>query len=123
MRLITLAAAVVLTITATPATAAPAAPRIATHNVFMLSRNLYPNWGQLARADLLDSTGVLEGQDVVVLNEAFDNAASDRLLANLRDTYPHQTPVLGRTRGTARTTASAATSTAPSTPPSTSTTY
>jgi len=99
MRLITLAAAVALTISvATPAVAAPAAPKIATYNVFMLSRNLYPNWGQVARADLIDSTGVLNGQDVVVLNEAFDNAASDRLLANLRDTYPHQTPVLGRSR-------------------------
>lgn len=98
MRLITLAAAVALMVTAAPATAAPAAPKIATHNVFMLSRNLYPNWGQLTRADLIDSTGVLEGQDVVVLNEAFDNAASDRLLANLRDTYPHQTPVLGRSQ-------------------------
>ncbi len=98
MRLITLAAAVALTITATPATATPTAtaPKIATYNVFMLSRNLYPNWGQLARADLVDSTGVLDGQDVVVLNEAFDNAASDRLLTNLRDTYPHRTPVLGR---------------------------
>ncbi|WP_330276746.1 sphingomyelin phosphodiesterase [Lentzea sp. NBC_00516] len=99
MRLITLAAAVALTISvATPAVAAPVAPKIATYNVFMLSRNLYPNWGQVARADLIDSTGVLNGQDVVVLNEAFDNAASDRLLANLRDTYPHQTPVLGRSR-------------------------
>ncbi|KOV85336.1 sphingomyelin phosphodiesterase [Nocardia sp. NRRL S-836] len=100
MRLLTLAAAVVLTISAAPAAAAPAAaaPKIATYNVFMLSRNLYPNWGQLTRADLIDSTGVLAGQDVVVLNEAFDNAASDRLLANLRDTYPHQTPVVGRGR-------------------------
>ncbi|MCP2246022.1 sphingomyelin phosphodiesterase [Lentzea aerocolonigenes] len=99
MRLITLAAAVALTIPAAPAVAAPAAPaapKIATYNVFMLSRNLYPNWGQVARADLIDSTGVLNGQDVVVLQEAFDNTASDRLLANLRDTYPHQTPVLGR---------------------------
>ncbi|MFS8105160.1 sphingomyelin phosphodiesterase [Lentzea alba] len=98
MRLITLAAAVVLSLSATPAVAAPAALKIATYNVFMLSRNLYPNWGQVTRADLIDSTGVLNGQDVVVLNEAFDNAASDRLLANLRDTYPHQTPVLGRSR-------------------------
>jgi sphingomyelin phosphodiesterase len=96
MRLITLAAAVALTISATPAVAAPAAPKIATYNVFMLSRNLYPNWGQVTRADLIDSTGVLDGQDVVVLQEAFDNTASDRLLATLRDTYPHQTPVLGR---------------------------
>ncbi|WP_394620368.1 sphingomyelin phosphodiesterase [Lentzea sp. JNUCC 0626] len=97
MRLITLAVAVVLAISAAPAVAAPGL-KIATYNVFMLSRNLYPNWGQVARADLLDSTGVLAGQDVVVVQEAFDNAASDRLLANLRDTYPHQTPVLGRSK-------------------------
>ncbi|GLY51127.1 sphingomyelin phosphodiesterase [Lentzea sp. NBRC 102530] len=97
MRLITLAVAVVLAISAAPAAAAPGL-KIATYNVFMLSRNLYPNWGQVARADLLDSSGVLAGQDVVVVQEAFDNAASDRLLANLRDTYPHQTPVLGRSK-------------------------
>lgn len=97
MRLITLVAAFLLTLTAAPAVAAVPL-KIATYNVFMLSRNLYPNWGQLHRADLVDSTGVLAGQDVVVLQEAFDNAASDRLLANLRDTYPHQTPVLGRSR-------------------------
>ncbi|MFD4675610.1 sphingomyelin phosphodiesterase [Lentzea sp. NPDC058450] len=97
MRLITLAVAVVLAISAAPAVAAPGL-KIATYNVFMLSRNLYPNWGQVARADLVDSTGVLDGQDVVVVQEAFDNAASDRLLANLRDTYPHQTPVLGRSK-------------------------
>jgi len=96
MRLITLVAALALTISAAPAVSAGPGLKIATYNVFMLSRNLYPNWGQLARADLIDSTGVLDGQDVVVLQEAFDNAASDRLLANLRDTYPHQTPVVGR---------------------------
>ncbi|MET9229287.1 sphingomyelin phosphodiesterase [Lentzea sp. NPDC003310] len=98
MRLLTLVAAAALTLTAAPAVSAAPALKIATHNVFMLSRNLYPNWGQVARADLIDSTGVLAGQDVVVLQEAFDNTASDRLLANLRDTYPHQTPVLGRSR-------------------------
>ncbi|HEX7307102.1 sphingomyelin phosphodiesterase [Lentzea sp.] len=97
MRLLTLVVAALLTLPATPATAA-ALLKIATYNVFLLSRNLYPNWGQLQRADLVDSTGVLAGQDVVVVQEAFDNAASDRLLTNLRDTYPHQTPVLGRGR-------------------------
>lgn len=73
-------------------------PKIAAYNVFMLSRNLYPNWGQLTRADLIDRENVLAGQDVVVLNEVFDNGASDRLLGNLADTYPNQTPVLGRSR-------------------------
>ncbi|SHH10028.1 sphingomyelin phosphodiesterase [Streptoalloteichus hindustanus] len=71
---------------------------MASHNVFMLSRNLYPNWGQDQRADLIARQGVLSGQDVVVLQEAFDNEASARLLANLAAEYPHQTPVLGRSR-------------------------
>src|SRR5213080_1824878 len=69
-----------------------AAPKIATYNVFMLSRNLYPNWGQLTRADLIDSQNVVAGQDVVVFEEAFDNDASTRLLANVADSYPYQTP-------------------------------
>ncbi|GAA2793321.1 sphingomyelin phosphodiesterase [Saccharopolyspora taberi] len=73
-------------------------PRIASYNVFMLPRSLYPNWGQQQRADLIDSEGVLAGQDVVVVQEAFDNDASQRLLSNLGDQYPHQTPVLGRSR-------------------------
>ena len=80
------------------ATAEPAGPRIASYNVFMLPRSLYPNWAQQERADLIDSEGVLAGQDVVVVQEAFDNDASQRLLGNLADDYPHQTPVLGRSR-------------------------
>lgn len=78
--------------------AGPAAPKIATYNVFMLSRSLYPNWGQATRADLIHREGVLAGQDVVVLQELFDNAAGDRLLANLSAAYPHRTPTVGRTR-------------------------
>lgn len=87
-----------LTATGAPATAAPTAPRIASYNVFMPSRALYPNWGQTTRADLIDRQNVLAGQDVVVLQELFDNTAGDRLLANLSDTYPHRTPTVGRTR-------------------------
>lgn len=87
-----------LSLTAAPAQAAPTTPKIASYNVFMLSRNLYPNWGQVTRADLIDQQNVLAGQDIVVLNEVFDNGASDRLLHNLSDTYPHQTPVVGRSR-------------------------
>ncbi|MEJ2857621.1 MULTISPECIES: sphingomyelin phosphodiesterase [unclassified Saccharothrix] len=83
---------------ATPATAAPTSPKIASYNVFMLSRALYPNWGQVTRADLIDRQDVLAGQDVVVLQELFDNTAGDRLLTNLSDTYPHRTPTVGRSR-------------------------
>ncbi|MBF6134480.1 sphingomyelin phosphodiesterase [Nocardia otitidiscaviarum] len=83
-----------------PAAAEPtAAPTIASYNVFMLARSLYPNWGQVTRADLITAQGVVADQDVVVLQEAFDNDASDRLLSNLAATHPHQTPVLGRSRG------------------------
>ncbi|MGO1049602.1 sphingomyelin phosphodiesterase [Crossiella sp. CA198] len=73
-------------------------PRVASHNVFLFSKLIYPNWGQDHRADLIDSQGVLANQDVVVLQEAFDNAASDRLFANLSDSYPHRTPVVGRSK-------------------------
>lgn len=84
---------------AAPIQRAPeASPKVASYNVFMLAKSLYPNWGQDHRADLIDTEGVLNDQDVVVLQEAFDNAASDKLLGNLSDTYPEQTPVLGRSR-------------------------
>ncbi|GAA1340370.1 sphingomyelin phosphodiesterase [Saccharothrix algeriensis] len=99
-KLIALAAlpALVLVGTPSPAVAAPTAPKIASYNAFLLSRALYPNWGQLDRADLVHRTGVLAGQDVVVLQELFDNTAGDRLLANLAGDYPHRTPTVGRTR-------------------------
>ncbi|MFI9815663.1 sphingomyelin phosphodiesterase [Saccharothrix variisporea] len=84
---------------ATAATPTPTPPKIASYNVFMLARTLYPNWGQVTRADLIDRQDVLAGQDVVVLQELFDNTAGDRLLTNLSDTYPHRTPTVGRTRG------------------------
>ncbi|MDQ3577002.1 MAG: sphingomyelin phosphodiesterase [Actinomycetota bacterium] len=83
------------------ATAAPIrtdSPKIAAYNVFMLPRTLYPNWGQMTRADLIDQQNVLAGQDVVVLNELFDNESGDRLLRNLADSHPHRTPVVGRSR-------------------------
>ncbi|MCZ4100477.1 sphingomyelin phosphodiesterase [Streptomyces sp. SID13666] len=70
--------------------------KLVTSNVMMLSRNLYPNWGQLQRADLIANAGYTQNADVVIFQEAFDNAASDRLLGNVKGRYPYQTPVLGR---------------------------
>ena len=70
-----------------------------THNVYMLSTNLYPNWGQTERADLIGAADYIKNQDVVILNEVFDNSASDRLLGNLKKEYPNQTAVLGRSSG------------------------
>jgi sphingomyelin phosphodiesterase len=83
---------------ATPANAAAITPtpRIASYNVFMLSQLLPPPWNPMKRADLIAGQNVLAGQDVVILQEAFDNDASARLLSKVAPAYPYQTPVLGR---------------------------
>ncbi len=72
--------------------------KLVTHNVYMLPKSLYPNWGQSIRADLISQSFYIKGNDVVILNEAFDNSASNQLLNNLKNEYPHQTGVLGRSR-------------------------
>ncbi|WP_329558353.1 sphingomyelin phosphodiesterase [Streptomyces uncialis] len=86
------------------ATAAPApdtAPelRIATYNAFLFSRGLYPNWGQDHRAAALPRAASFRGNDVVVVQEAFDNTASGALQRAASAEYPHRTPVLGRGKG------------------------
>ncbi|MBM7585503.1 phospholipase C [Bacillus pakistanensis] len=70
--------------------------KLMAHNVYMLSQSLYPNWGQVQRADLISNADYIKGQDVVILNEVFDNEASNKLLNGLENDYPYQTPVLGR---------------------------
>ncbi|RKS05499.1 phospholipase C/sphingomyelin phosphodiesterase [Nocardiopsis sp. Huas11] len=88
-----------LLVAAGPAWADPGpSPRIATYNAFLLPRALYPNWGQELRADLIARDGVVSGQDVVVLQELFDNASADVLRAGIAEEYPHGTPVVGRSR-------------------------
>ncbi|MER5774499.1 sphingomyelin phosphodiesterase [Streptomyces sp. NPDC002039] len=88
--------------TAPAATAAESAatPRLSvlTYNVFLMSKNLYPNWGQDHRAAEIPKTSFYQGHDVVVLQEAFDNGASDALKANSAARYPYQTPVVGRSK-------------------------
>lgn len=97
---------------ASPASAAPdAAPapsaastaetprlQVLTYNVFLMSENLYPNWGQDHRAREIPKADYFQGNDVIVLQEAFDNSSSDALKANAAGQYPHQTPVLGRSK-------------------------
>ncbi|MEU5974575.1 sphingomyelin phosphodiesterase [Streptomyces sp. NPDC047315] len=85
--------------TASPAAAAaPAAPelKVLTYNAFLMSRTLYPNWGQEHRAAAIPAAPFFRGNDVVVLQEAFDNGTSDQLQRTAAAQYPHQTPVLGR---------------------------
>ena len=72
--------------------------KLLTHNVYMLSQNLYPNWGQVQRAELISKADYIKNQDVVILNEIFDNEASNKLLNGLSTQYPYQTPVLGRSK-------------------------
>jgi hypothetical protein len=72
--------------------------RLLTHNVYMLSTNLYPNWGQNYRAGVIANADYMKNHDVVILNEAFDNTASTTLLNGLASQYPYQTPVLGRSK-------------------------
>lgn len=100
-------AAGALAVTSAPAaTAAPAAeaavaaPRLSvlSYNVFLMSKNLYPNWGQDHRAAEIPKASFYSGHDVVVIQEAFDNAASDALKANSASRYPYQTPVIGRSK-------------------------
>jgi sphingomyelin phosphodiesterase len=72
--------------------------RLLAYNVFLLPTTLKPTWGQSQRAQLIAEAGFMKGQDAIILNELFDNPASDVLLSGLKGEYPHQTPVLGRSR-------------------------
>nr|WP_254553216.1 sphingomyelin phosphodiesterase [Kitasatospora sp. MMS16-BH015] len=82
----------------TPASALSPVPalNVLTYNTFLMSTNLYPNWGQQLRADAIAAAPVFQGHDVVVLQEAFDNSASDRLVSAASAAYPYHTPVVGR---------------------------
>ncbi|GHI01891.1 sphingomyelin phosphodiesterase [Streptomyces cellostaticus] len=83
-----------------PAAAADPAPalKVLTYNVFLMSKNLYPNWGQDHRAAQIPKAAFFRGNDVVVLEEAFDNSSSDALKSAAAAEYPYQTPVVGRSR-------------------------
>ncbi|MFJ4897661.1 sphingomyelin phosphodiesterase [Streptomyces sp. NPDC088727] len=72
--------------------------RVLTYNTFLMSTSLYPNWGQAHRAAGIPKAGFFQGNDVVVLEEAFDNTASDALTSNASGQYPYHTPVVGRSR-------------------------
>ncbi|MEU9699309.1 sphingomyelin phosphodiesterase [Streptomyces sp. NPDC047981] len=95
-------AAATLAAAAPGATAASAAdaPRlkVLTYNAFLFSKTLYPNWGQDHRARAIPAASFYQGQDVVVIQEAFDNSSSDLLKANSAAQYPYQTPVMGRSK-------------------------
>ncbi|MFJ9682419.1 sphingomyelin phosphodiesterase [Streptomyces sp. NPDC101194] len=92
-------AAVTLLVDAPQASAADTPSlRVLTYNTFLMSKNLYPNWGQDHRAAEIPKASFFQGHDVVVLQEAFDNSASDALARNASAQYPYQTPVVGRSK-------------------------
>ncbi|MBT2392416.1 sphingomyelin phosphodiesterase [Streptomyces sp. ISL-1] len=95
-------AAAVLTGTAPTASAATAATtpslKVLTYNAFLFSKTLYPNWGQDHRAAAIPATSFFQGNDVVVLQEAFDNSSSGALMQKAAAQYPYQTPVMGRSK-------------------------
>ena len=72
--------------------------KLLAHNVFFLPSTLKPGWGQETRARLIAQADYMKGQDAVILNELFGNPAAAILLDGLKHEYPHQTPVLGRSR-------------------------
>lgn len=91
----TLAAAVP---TATAASTEQPHLKVLTYNVFLFSKTLYPNWGQDHRASAIPRTSFFQGNDVVVVQEAFDNSSSDALQREATAQYPYQTPVMGRSK-------------------------
>lgn len=82
------------------ATAAPVVPelKVLTYNTFLMSTTLFPNWGQEQRAKAIAAADFFQGNDVVVLQEALDNQVSERLKSDAARLYPHQTPVVGRSK-------------------------
>ncbi|MFJ9624245.1 sphingomyelin phosphodiesterase [Streptomyces sp. NPDC101181] len=80
-----------------PASGTPSL-RVLSYNAFLFSKTLYPNWGQDHRAAEIPKSSFFQGNDVVVVQEAFDNGSSDALLRNAAARYPHQTPVVGRSK-------------------------
>lgn len=101
-----LLAASALVATGSSATASPGkseaaeAPslKVLSYNTFLFNKLIYPNWGQDHRGEAIPEADFFQGNDVVVLQEAFENSVSDKLQEKAADRYPHQTPVLGRSK-------------------------
>ncbi|MFB7511790.1 MULTISPECIES: sphingomyelin phosphodiesterase [unclassified Streptomyces] len=94
----TLVAAAPAATAASEAVTATPRLKVLTYNTFLFSKTLYPNWGQDHRAKAIPAAPFFQSQDVVVVQEAFDNSSSDALKANAAGQYPYQTPVMGRSK-------------------------
>jgi sphingomyelin phosphodiesterase len=72
--------------------------KVLSYNTFLFNKLIYPNWGQEHRGEAIADADFFQGNDVVVLQEAFENSVSDKLQEKAAAQYPHQTPVLGRSK-------------------------
>jgi sphingomyelin phosphodiesterase len=72
--------------------------KVLSYNTFLFNKLIYPDWGQDHRGDAIADADFFQGNDVVVLQEAFENSVSDKLQEKAAAQYPHQTPVIGRSK-------------------------
>src|SRR5690554_1401633 len=71
--------------------------RLLAYNIFMLPEVLGA-WNHQGRAQMIAQADFMQGQDVIILQELFDNGPAATLLNGLKAEYPYQTQVLGRTK-------------------------
>lgn len=71
--------------------------KLLAYNVYMLPRAI-SDWSPDTRAQNLLASDIFSGHDAIILDELFDNQAGATLLNGLKAQYPHQTPVLGRSK-------------------------
>ncbi len=70
--------------------------RVMTYNTYLMQVDGAPDRQQRGKA--IGDAKMLQGFDVVVLNELFDPGPSQTLLKGLSKEYPHQTPTVGASK-------------------------
>ncbi len=71
---------------------------IMSYNTFLFPELLYPTWKQQTRVKIMLEADLFSEADVIVFQELFSNRAARELLSGLRESFPYQSPVLGRTQ-------------------------
>lgn len=84
-------------LTAHPIAASPPQTlEVLSYNIYMRPRFLFFD-GQEVRASLLPNK--IQGYDVIIFQEAFDDHVRNNLLNRLNNEYPYQTKILGSDKG------------------------
>ncbi|KAG0001662.1 hypothetical protein BGZ80_009230 [Entomortierella chlamydospora] len=71
---------------------------VLTNNLYLMSKILYPNWGQDTRAQLIANSDYIKYHDVIVFEECWDSSPCGILRNGLQSQYPYQTPTVGSTK-------------------------